>query len=329
MTMQALIEAFPDHIHESLNIAEEQALSFPNKAYSEIMISGLGGSGIGATIVSNWAAAHASLPVIVNKEYRIPAFVGPNTFFIASSYSGNTEETLQAVQEAHKAGATVVCITSGGKLAELAKAHGWGLRTIPGGNPPRACLGYSLTQLVTIFVQQGWLPSNYMGVLKNAANRLKESQAQVSQKAQEIAARLDGTLPVIYAETLSEGIAVRFRQQINENAKMLCWHHIVPEMNHNEMVGWADKHPEILVVSLRNPSDFKRNRLRMDIAEGIFKQREAQTLSIESSSEHPVEQALEHIHLGDWVSLHLARLRGADEMEVHVIDFLKGELSKH
>ena len=329
MTMQALIEAFPDHIIESLDIAQKQALNFPNQTYSEVMISGLGGSGIGATIVANWAAGHAPLPVIVNKEYRIPAFVGRHTFFIASSYSGNTEETLQAVQEAHKAGATIVCITSGGKLGQLAKEYGWGVRIIPGGNPPRACLGYSLTQLVTIFVQQGWLPANYSEVLKNAADRLKDAQSGVSQKAKEIAERLNGKLPVIYAETLSEGIAVRFRQQINENAKMLCWHHIVPEMNHNEMVGWADKHPEILVVSLRNPSDFARNRLRMDIAEGIFKQREAQTLSIESRSEHPVEQALEHIHLGDWISLHLARLRGADEMEVHVIDFLKGELSKH
>lgn len=326
--MRKLIEQFPAHILESLQLATSQPLSGLDGDFCNVVISGLGGSGIGGSMVADLSRNSAEIPVIINKEYSIPAFVDNHTLFIACSYSGNTEETLEAIELAHARGAHIVCITSGGKLETFAKEHGHGLRIIPGGHPPRAAFGYSLTQLVDIFAQAGLLPANYTVELRNAANRIAARSSEIDGLAREWAEKLNGTIPVIYAEASVEAVAVRFRQQINENGKMLCWHHVVPEMNHNELVGWTQKNDNLSVIFIRNSSDYARNQTRMEINKSIVGKYTDKVFEMWSEGETEIERLLYLVHLGDFISLHIADLRNVDVVEVRVIDFLKGELAK-
>jgi glucose/mannose-6-phosphate isomerase len=326
--MKELIAGFPGQIETSLGIADASPLKNTLKTPSLIVVSGLGGSGIGGTMVADWARPHSTIPVLVNKDYSLPACVNENTLFIACSYSGNTEETLEAVEKARSAGASILCITSGGTLEEFAKTHGYDLRKIPGGFPPRACLGYSLTQLLDVFVWLGCLPESYRSKMAEMVSVLRESAPDFMREGQALANHLHGKMAVIYAESSIEGMAVRFRQQINENAKDLCWHHVVPEMNHNELVGWAGGSAKLAPVLLRSASDYPRNQTRMDIMKDIFAKHTPHTIEIQAKGEHPVEQGLHLIHLTDWASYFLSEMRQVDVMEVKVIDYLKGTLAK-
>ncbi|MGL5890300.1 MAG: SIS domain-containing protein, partial [Bacteroidia bacterium] len=239
MTMQNLVERFPLQLEEAVSIFRNSKLRKPENQLLNVVIAGLGGSGIGGTIVSELAFSASPVPVSVTKGYFIPSFTGKNTLAVISSYSGNTEETIACFEQARKAGAHIVCITSGGRVADMAREGGDDLILIPGGMPPRSCLGYSLTQLLGVFAFHGLLPDNSIDNVTSSASALSAAQSEIAAAAEKLAAELQNHIPVIYSTTHLEGVAVRLRQQINENAKMLCWHHVIPEMNHNELVGWA------------------------------------------------------------------------------------------
>ena len=135
-------------------------------------------------------------------------------------------------------------------------------------------------------------------------------------------------MPVMYTTDRAESIGVRWRQQINENSKMLCWHHVLPEMNHNELVGWKSKHEDLAVIFLRNRDDLKRNQVRMDITKQIVGQYASTVIEIYSKGQSLTEKLMYMVHLGDWVSWHLAQLNNVDASEIMVIDQLKKELDK-
>lgn len=326
--MQNLIKNLPLQIKESLQIFRKTGIPSLTKEIHQVVIAGLGGSGIGGTIMADLAKPHARIPVVVTKDYSIPAFVDEFTLFIASSYSGNTEETLMALEQALERKAHVICITSGGKLAEMAQKNRLGLLQIPGGNPPRSCLGYSLTQLICILHHYGIVPDSTINQLQTAIDILNTHSANIKQEAEKLSRALHRKIPVIYADASIEGVAVRFRQQLNENSKMLAWHHVVPEMNHNELVGWSQKNENLAVVFLRNRDDFARNQTRMDINRKIIEKYAASVHDIWSVGNSRIEQTMYHIHFCDWVSFYLSELNGVDIMDIQVIDYLKGELSK-
>jgi glucose/mannose-6-phosphate isomerase len=326
--MRDLIENFPSHIQESLQIAKKSPLQNPLPNFQQVVISGLGGSGIGGTIVADLAKNFAKVPVIANKEYGIPAFVGPQTLFVACSYSGNTEETLEALEKAQAAGAHCIIISSGGKIIEQAKQDGLSYRIIPGGHPPRAAFGYALGQLVYLFCEAGLMAPNAAEELNEAADFIKSISSRLDTEAHTLAEKIHDKIPVLYAEASIEGVAVRFRQQINENGKMLCWHHVIPEMNHNELVGWTDENPNLAVLFLRNREDYARNQARMEINKTIIGRYTPHVHEIWSEGTTALARTLHLIHLTDFVSLHLGEIRNRDVVEVKVIDFLKGELAK-
>ncbi len=139
---------------------------------------------------------------------------------------------------------------------------------------------------------------------------------------------MNGKLPILYADAHLEGVAVRWRQQINENAKMLCWHNIVPEMNHNEIVGWKDKRDDCVVVFLRSADDYERVQMRIEINKKMIRKCTNQVYEIWSKGGSYLEQALYLVHIGDWLSWYLAVEHHVDANEVAAIDFLKGELIK-
>ncbi|GAB4374582.1 MAG: bifunctional phosphoglucose/phosphomannose isomerase [Salibacteraceae bacterium] len=325
--MRELVAAFPDHLREAKHIAD----AFPSPSYrpfDNVAIFGLGGSGIGGTIISQMLADECPVPINVVKDYDIPAYIGKRTLVIACSYSGNTEETLEAVSQAHERGAQIACITSGGKLAELSAGHGWPCVIIPGGLPPRAAFGYSFVQLLNIAEVYGLSTTPWKSSLLEVADHLTVQSEKISNAGRQLAEALVGHTPVIYSSTWLEGVAVRWRQQFNENSKILCWHHVYPEMNHNELVGWRSEDHRLAVIFLVSDLDNSRVVRRMELTKSVYSKYTPHLHFCKAVGKNKMAQAVYLIHLGDWTSVFLAQFRGVDATEVKVIDWLKTELGK-
>jgi len=327
MFMDKHISQFIPRLKEAIEIGNSAALKPYPKPIDNIVITGLGGSGIGGKIVSQLVAKECLIPIVINNDYGLPGFANENTLVIACSYSGNTEETLSALEIALEKGAEVACVTSGGKFETIAKEKGLNHIMIPAGNPPRSCLPYSLTQLFYLLNHYGLISKDFEPQLKSSVELLKKEEENIIINAKELAKKLTGKTPVIYAESAHEGVAIRFRQQIDENSKQLCWHHVFPEMNHNELVGWAGGKDEYAVILLRTPDDHPRTQIRMDLSKDIFKKHSV-VEEVLSKGENPVERSLYLILFGDWVSYYLSVENKVDPVEVNIIDYLKGELGK-
>lgn len=326
--MKTLVEQFPSQLSKAIEIGRSAKLQAAKNEIRNVLITGLGGSGIGGTIVSELAFPECPVPVQVSKGYFIPSYTNANTLVIVSSYSGNTEETLACMKQAFEKGATVCAITSGGTVEQFANENKVDCILIPGGMPPRACLGYSLTQLIVILAHHKLIASEHLSNIEKASALISKKQDAIAAQGKTIAQFLLGKIPVIYSTTLFEGVAVRFRQQLNENSKVLCWHHVIPEMNHNELVGWAGGTEEYAVIVFRDSSEYERNAMRIQLNKEIITRYTPHYMEVTAEGSSYLEKAFYLIHLGDWVSVELASLRGVDPVEVNVINFLKGELSK-
>ncbi len=327
--MDQLVERFTAQLREALEIGGRATMHAHSSQIQNVYVSGLGGSGIGANFVYEFVRAELKIPFTVGKGYSIPASVGPHTLAIASSYSGNTEETLACFDQMMASGAKIVVIASGGKLIELARQHGLDYIQVPDNWPsPRACLGYSLVQQLFVLHKLDLISDETIQAVRSAAALLDAESDTIREKARHIAQLLHDKLTVIYTTDRMEAVAVRFRQQLNENAKILCWHHVIPEMNHNELVGWRNPDDDLAVVIFRNRDDYPRNQVRIDINKEIIGRYTNTLIEIYSKGGNLVEQAMYFVHLGDWISVYVAELRNVDSIEVKVIDYLKGELSK-
>ncbi len=326
--MKLLVANFTNQLKDAKKIGESSNFNPSDKTFKNVLICGLGGSGIGGKIISLLVSDEVNIPVVTTNDYSIPHFVDKNTLVIANSYSGNTEETLSAVKESFKREAEVVAITSGGELLDLAKKHNWNHFVVPGGEQPRAMLAYSLVQLLFVFQNYQLIKTNYTNTIPNIINLIEKLENDIQTEAYSIAKLMFGKLPVIYAEQSFEGVAVRFRQQINENAKELCWHHVLPEMNHNELVGWAGGNNNLVVIKLNSSLEFYRTKKRWEICKSIINQKTQTVIEINAKGEDRLTQIFYFIHLTDWVSVYLAELKQIDAVEVDVIIQLKNELSK-
>lgn len=327
--MEELIVGFTKQLQESLAILQKYSfVAAKDKKFNNVILTGLGGSGIAGSIVQNYVFDKLKIPFIVNKDYFLPSFINENSLLIVSSYSGNTEETVAALQKGLKLNATVICITSGGKIAEIAKKKKIDCILLPTGMPPRACIGYSMLQILNTLVHFGLLKNTIEKDIKASITLLDTEEKDIRKKAKNIATKLAGKLPIIYSSAGFEGMAVRFRQQLNENSKILTWHNVIPEMNHNELVGWKDKDTNKTIVILRDDSDYERVQMRMEINKKVFKQYTPNLIEIYSKGKSYLEKIFYFIHLTDYISIELAQLRNVDATEVKVIDFLKGSLAK-
>lgn len=326
--MKTLIANFSKQLTEALHIGSNAILTPASQKISNVLICGLGGSGIGGSIVSELVNSNTNVPISVSKGYFIPAFVNQNTLVIISSYSGNTEETINCMELAITKKAIIVCVTSGGKIQELAKSSTSDCILVPGGMPPRACLGFSMTQLFFILGFHKIISNNYKVELEAAIKLIDIEEKNIISEAKNIAEKLKGKTPVIYATSNNEGIAIRFRQQLNENSKILCWHQIIPEMNHNELVGWTEKNDSLSVLFFLDKDEYSRNLARVEINKEVIKKYAFNITEVYSKGNSAIEKAIYFIHLGDWVSVLLAELRGVDAVEVNVINHLKSALSK-
>ncbi|MBK6363738.1 MAG: bifunctional phosphoglucose/phosphomannose isomerase [Saprospiraceae bacterium] len=326
--METLIKNFPKQLKEAIEISNNLKPIPDTKDVREVLIVGMGGSGIGGDFVQSIVFEDCSVPVLVIKGYELPAFINENSLVIVSSYSGNTEETIHAFQTALQKKCRIVCLSSGGTIEKEALKNNIPFVAVPAGYPsPRACLGFSVVLQLAILLKYNLIKSSLFEHIQIATDLIKFEQDEIQNKAKTIAQQLSGKFVAIYSTDRFEPVALRFRQQLNENAKVLCWHNVFPEMNHNELVGWADKSP-VAVVFLRNKDDLKKNIQRMDICKNIISAKTNTFIEIYSKGQHKIEKLIYMIHLVDWISFYLAKIRNVDVSEVKVIDFLKTELEK-
>ncbi|MDC1063213.1 bifunctional phosphoglucose/phosphomannose isomerase [Flavobacteriales bacterium] len=325
--MNDYINDFTNHLTDALLIGNSSNLKKTSKSFLNILICGLGGSGIGGTIVKDLISKDISIPIETSKGYDIPGFVNEKTLVVACSYSGNTEETLSALNKCLEKNAEVVIVCSGGKLQDLALEKNLNHIIIPGGNPPRAMFGYGFTQLFFVLNNYGIINDSFKADFEKSILLINTEQENIKKTAQDISKKLFNTTPIIYVADGFEGVAVRLRQQINENSKMLCWHHVVPEMNHNELLGWRTNVENTSVIYLRNESDYYRNKKRIDINKSVIEKYTSNISEIWSLGGSLIERSLYLINIGDWISWYLSELNDVDAIEIDVIDYLKKSLS--
>lgn len=329
-----LIVDFPSQLRQAVEIARKFQWSKSSFRPLQVVVAGLGGSAIGGDLVRSFLAYELDIPFYVVRHYRLPAFVGLQTLLFASSYSGNTEETLAAFEEAVSRKAEIISITTGGKLAASAA----NLITIPSGYPPRAALGFSFVPLL--------LSLGKMGLIKNYSNEIllvadflenekesweKEVHAQKNE-AKKTAGALFWKIPLVYAGAdYFDAAAVRLKGQICENAKQLAFFNFFPEFNHNELVGFGvleHVKDKLTAVFLQDKDDHPRVALRMKIVTEILKRKKVPVIRLVSKGESVLERMFYLILLGDFVSYYLAILNGVNPKPVEVIDYLKGQLEK-
>ncbi len=326
--MKELIQDFTSHLEDALRIGKSTVLAAPEKEIRSILICGLGGSGIGGTIISQLLASEARIPIVVNKDYSIPSFVNENTLVVACSYSGNTEETISMLQEASSKTEEICLISSGGQFFEMAKEKNYNFVKIPSGHPPRAAFGLSFPQLYYVLSFYNIIDDSYLLEFNNSIRLINQEENAIQENAKSIAQSLDGKIPVIYSESTFEGVAIRFRQQLNENSKLLAWHAVIPEMNHNELVGWRTKNNNLAAVFIESSKSYYRNKERAAFSEGVVSEYTNTIVKLSAKGNSILEEALYLVHLGDWVSFYLSEIRSVDAVEIAVINKLKGMLSE-
>jgi glucose/mannose-6-phosphate isomerase len=334
--MVDLLSAFPAHIADAVRIARATPLSLRASGIRNIVLTGLGGSAIGGDLLKSYLANELTIPFIVNRQYVLPEFVDRHSLVIVSSYSGNTEETISAHRDALRRNARVLCISSNGETARLAERKKGDLIRIPGGMPPRTALAYSFFPLLLALHRIG-LVRNKMKEIHETAALLKESTVRYAtpehadNTALRIAALLVHKLPIVYSSTERfDAVATRWRGQIAENAKALSFGHVLPEMNHNELVGWkvlVDQMRSMHVLFLRDRRDHPQIQKRMEITRGIVTQHAGGVTEVWSEGTSLLARMFSLVSLGDWVSYYLALLHGEDPTPVAVIDQLKKALA--
>lgn len=326
--MKDLIASLSAQIREAITIGESANLKPAAQNINAVLVCGLGGSGIGGKIIALLLKKELEVPFLCINDYEVPAWVDQNTLVIASSYSGDTEETLSAVKECKKRGSEIAVITSGGDLCDQAIANNWNYCKVPGGEQPRAMLAYSLVQQLYILSNYNLINNDINGDLTKVIELLDDQEHATREEAMKIAAKLKGKLPIIYAGNDFKGVAVRWRQQINENAKELCWHHVLPEMTHNEVVGWAGGTKQLAPIFLHSNLNHPRTNRRWEISKEIISKYTDTIQETEARGTSKLEQTFYLIHLGDWVSYFISEIKNIDAVEVDVINHLKGEMAK-
>jgi len=326
--MEKLISAFPENISEALAIAKRANFKTPDREIKNIVICGMGGSGIGGKLVGKWIEDEINVPILYAHDYTLPAFVSKHSLVIGSSYSGNTEETLSTVKEAIEKGAHIIGVTSGGEMLDICERNGFDCVVVPGGNPPRTALAFSLVQLLNIFSELGMISADRLTEMENARQLIVKDEKEIKAKAHEIAQFLLGNVGVFYGTTMYEPVLVRARQQFNENSKLLCWHHSLPEMNHNELVGWGGGDDRFASLFFESEDIHPRNARRFEITKTRIASMSSKNMTISPKGNSLIERSIYYINLVDWASLYLSELKKVDPIDIEIIDYLKSELAK-
>jgi glucose/mannose-6-phosphate isomerase len=301
---------------------------------NNVVFAGMGGSALAALIATSWPKT--KVPFEICRTYDIPSYVSKDTLFIASSYSGNTEETLEALSRAEERGAQVAVIASGGKLATRAEEKGYPLAKLPDVGQPRFGTLASLKALVLILETAGLCDeTDAIKSLEGLENHIKQSVnawlptvATKDNPAKQLALEVIGKSPVIYAGSKFFPAAYKWKISFNENAKNVAWCNVIPEFNHNEFLGWSS-HPvdkPYAVIDLRSNLEHPRIQKRFEVSERLLSGRRPAANVVELQGNTLLEQLVWGTAFGDFVSLYTALLNGLNPTPVDLIEKMKSSL---
>jgi len=335
--MLGRIAELPQQCRDAWALGQAFDLPADYGAAGQVVIAGMGGSAIGGALLAGLVADEATVPISIVRSYTLPACVGPDALVVGCSYSGNTEETLSAFQQARERGARLLAITRGGQLGQLARSWGVPALTFDYVSQPRAALGYSLVLLLGVLEQLGFFGPKEAD-LAEAVDVMEALQGETGPQvptgenpAKALAHRLHGRLVVVYGAGFMEPVANRWKTQINENSKAWATFEGMPELNHNSIVGY--EHPRELrdrlaVVMLTSALDHPRTAIRFQVTRELLEERGIACEVVTARGRSRLAQMLSTIHLGDYVSFYLAALNGADPTPVEVINVLKRRLAE-
>ena len=328
---------FPENLKDAFELGNSINLKNKYKNINNIVVAGMGGSAIGGDVLSVLEFDNLDIPLIVCRGYSLPNWVDKNTLVICSSYSGNTEETLSALDDAIIKKAQICAITTGGKIEQKITELGYDIVIIPSGLQPRAALAFSFIPMTKLLQKIGLINPGINKWLDNAIETLTKNRNLYSFEGVKnpiyvLSQKIFNKIPIIYADNSTLSIAaIRLKGQICENAKMLAYHNELPELNHNEIVGWENNsklHKDLHVLWLKDILDNDRVKLRQEITATILTEEEVDQSEISVEGENFQERFLFMINYGDWLSFWCAILHGTDPSPVVKISRLKEVLSK-
>jgi glucose/mannose-6-phosphate isomerase len=325
----------PEHLRDALWRVESANLDFQD-APGGLVVAGMGGSAIGGELARAVLGDRASRPIVVARDYALPPWITPDATVLCSSYSGDTEETLAAFEAAGVLGNRRIVCTTGGQLAQMARAERVAVVPFPGGFQPRAAVGYSLVVALEVAALSG-VGERLHSEIDVASAHAEELVAQWGPEAPDdslakrLARDLHGTTAQIAGAGLTAPIAYRWKTQINENAKLPCFATELPELDHNEIVGWesAAELGRFSAVFLDDCDLHPRVRERIVLTRDLVAEQAASTALVQSIGSTRTERLVSLLLLGDLVSLYLAVLRGVDPAAITSIDRLKRSLAEH
>ena len=333
--MRTHLHNLPQQIRQAWDKANELHLPHEFQDINKIVICGMGGSAIGGDLLRSLTSGLNKPLVFVNREYDLPSWADDKTLVVISSYSGNTEETLSAFQQALKTDCKKVAFTTNGKVKQLARDNGIPTFTIDYISAPRAALGYSFIPLITLLSQLGFLSDKSREVqemaqiLESSLTDLTENVPESANPAKQLAQKLAGKIIVIYGAGTLSPVARRWKGQFNENSKAWAFYETLSELNHNSVVGYEFPHemsPDIYVILLRCPLLHPRIQSRYTITSQMLSNAGVEHQIVNSKGNDDLSQMMSLVFLGDWTSYYLAMLYEADPTPVKAIDFLKEKL---
>jgi glucose/mannose-6-phosphate isomerase len=332
--MLDLVKALPAHMVDAWERGTRFAGSIQPRPVSRVVVCGMGGSAIGGDMVRSYLGDRLGCTLHVNRGYSVPAALQRDAFFVFSSYTGNTAETLAAYDAVRGHSVPAAAITSGGELERRCREDGLPVCGIPGGMPPRAAIAYSFFPLLLMLEALGLAEvdeSEYEEAVAALERRCEEYGSHVGEnEAIDLAERLEGKLPFVYScGGLFDSVAKRWSCQFNENSKTLAHFAAFPELGHNEISGWETRETlrsSITVVSLEDEEDHPMTLRQADVALGMVRSAAGAVHRVSSVRGRRMTRILSAVNLGDFVSVYLAYLNGVDPTPIANIDRLKQRL---
>jgi len=332
------LQNFPNQIVESDKIFKNAKISINAQNIDNIIYIGMGGSAIAGDIIRESLFDNLKVAIHLNRGYDVPEFCNEKSLIIAVSYSGNTEETLSSVRSATKKGAQIVAVTSGGELGKLAEENKWTVLAVPGSLPPRQAFGYLFFSVLRLFkfLKVCNVSDKEINNILQLSTRIVQQNDYTSASgrilSKEIARQIQNNIPIIYAPAPNFGaVAIRWKNQFQENSKSMAFANVIPEMNHNEIVGWEMEHAAIknfVVLFLEPENMHPRIAARVNLTKNIIRDKGGKSIEIFTEGKTNLEQALYLILLGDWITYYLAIFYEKDPLSILNIDYLKSELKK-
>ena len=317
--------ALPEHLRDALwRVASAK---IDDVEASGLIVCGMGGSAIGGDLAAAAIGGRLGKPLEVVRGYGVPPWTPPDRAIFCSSYSGNTEETIACYAAAEAVGARRIVATTGGSLADAARRDRVPVIGMPSGLQPRAAVGYTFAIAAEVAAITGVGPAIRTEIDSSAAH-LEAATDGLLSRASELADAVAESVPLVYGCGLTGPVAYRWKCQVNENAKRPCFSHTLPEMDHNEIVGWEGGDGAYSAIFLEDRDQHPRERQRFELTAALIAPKAQSVIRVETEGETRTERLLWTVMLGDLLSLELAARGGVDPTPVTVIESLKDRLGR-